>query len=251
MNKNKIYLITIISVIILVGGFIFSTFLRKKPSEIIDSYRTSNPNSYQLPEGVTNIPTKQSSDIKHPELDLYREYLSNDKWIDEYQSDSPYKEMAVFDLYNDNIFEVFYMYTGSDFGNYTTGFLTYSNENGLIVNQEFAKEHNNVAYYVSFISEKNGTIFKSPTRGKSKYLYENLNSDGTFSELDVFGTCYLSMDETEMYGWTSKRYGEYSQIAKDMVQPNFVPITEENIQLYLCGEGKTTGINKAIYPATR
>lgn len=191
-----------------------------------------------LSNGETEqTPTPIEEVSEHPELEAYRTFLSNDDWIDLYESDYYQKEMAVFDLNLDGVYEVALLYGGSSWQNYTTGLLSYSD--GRILS-DLSYSEGNMGSIIEGIDEQNGRYIFHPTRGKNTRCIMQFVMGEPDHELGRYFPFYFHRNGGHNDISVEQ---EYDQYVATMKSPNYVDITPENLNYYLSGDGIPTGFS--------
>lgn len=175
-------------------------------------------------------------------LTEYYNYLNNNEWIFQYEGNDELKKMCVFDLNNDGILEVGFRYSGTTWGNETCGVLSYSDGLQIDINNGLENE-SYLGTYIYYVNENNGTFITVRTRGKAVEWLGKLDSSGKLVDIDSFATCYYPEGE-----WNEQRIDEYNLIISNMKEVVWVPINKENLDYYLKGEGKKTGVSDEVPP---
>ena len=174
----------------------------------------------------------------HPELEAYRSFLSNDNWIDVYESDYIRKDMAVFDLGLDGVYEVALYYEGSSWQNYTTGLLSYS-DGRLISDMSYSE--GNMGDPIGGIDEQNGRYILERTRGKAIETIMQFIPGGEDYQLGSYFQPYFHRNGGHQEISIEQ---EYDQYIAAMRNPNYVSITPENMDYFLSGNGAVTGTSE-------
>lgn len=187
---------------------------------------------------------------EHPELQAYYDYLKSDSFITGGdRSRFERIRMAVFDLYNDGVYEVAVFCSGSkSTDDFVGGLLSYKEGFGLVTTIENSKEQDDIVSYVEFVNENAGTLFMGQSRGKAVYIYKKMEGDGNISEQKTFWVCYLNNGDSHQNGWDQGTIDEYYSICSEMRSPIYVDINDQNLDTYLTGSGQKTGFDDSIQP---
>lgn len=188
-------------------------------------------------QGETSQTEADPATGNHPELKAYYKYLTDNSWIVNYQSSYDDKKMAVMDLNNDGVYEATARYTCGSSESFVL--LSYGSELHAWVTNTEGEER--MGYPFEYMNEAEGTFLLGRTRGKSAYELYQMNSDGTSTELDIFG-----MFEYE--DWDEEQITRFENETSGMGAPIWVDITSENLVKYLTGDGMKTGVDLEDMP---
>lgn len=200
-------------------------------------YLTSSGTKYVSAWSTVSSKKVVAPASSHPELTAYANYLKNNNWIPCYESNYEYKQMAVFDLNKDGVYEVAVQYSGATWGNVATGILTFQN-NQLAANIIDGRELS-MGFPVEYVNEAKGTFALGRTRGKAILDLQQLMKTGAIIDLGVFATCYMD-------SWDSSTMNEFRQLTNGMYRVKYVNINTTNINTYLSGSGKSTVLTSEL-----
>lgn len=165
----------------------------------------------------------------HPELAAYKKYLSDDNWIAQ-KAVSATKEMAVFDLNNDGVYEAAIKYASPTWNIYTTAVLAYND--GIKIYHKQSNKDSKVAYPLSYISETIGRYVLESMTGDVTYDFWLMSKGATTTNLKSITPSQMDV----------KAKIEYKALSTNLCQPVYVEINETNLAKYLSGDGEVTGI---------
>lgn len=187
---------------------------------------------------VVEMPKEEKSDnnSNHPELIAYKNYLADEDWTG-YAGCEEIK-MAVFDLNQDNVWEMGLFFKGDGWADYTTGILSYGNGE-MIADIVHATENANMGFPLEGINEAEGRYVLGRTKGKNIQTFYQLNGDGSSEELGIFCLAYYD-------NFTESEKEEYHSLNEGMLTVNYVDINPSNIDTYLSGDGQSTGTGESL-----